>query len=105
MNSNLSKFELSKGQGAAPLGEPAALPPFEEWMALSDPSRYVAGPGLRNAVNVALSLGQPLLLTGEPGTGKTQLAFSVAYEFGLPDPLVFNVKTTSSAKDLFYQYD
>jgi MoxR-like ATPase len=105
MNSNFSKFELYKGKGGAYAGERATLPLFEEWTALNDPSGYIADPGLRNAVNVALSLGQPLLVTGEPGTGKTQLASSVAYEFGLPDPLVFNVKTTSSAKDLFYQYD
>jgi MoxR-like ATPase len=50
-------------------------------------------------------LGQPLLLTGEPGTGKTQLAYSVAHELNLPPPLVFNTKTTSTARDLFYRYD
>jgi MoxR-like ATPase len=85
--------------------ESAALPLFERLPSLDDPAGYLADAGLRNAVNVALSLGQPLLLTGEPGTGKTQLAASVAYEFGLPSPLVFNVKTTSAAKDLFYHYD
>ena len=54
---------------------------------------------------MALMLGQPLLVTGEPGTGKTQLAASIAYELELPSPLVFNAKTTSVAKDLFYRYD
>lgn len=54
---------------------------------------------------MALSLGQPLLVTGDPGTGKTQLAASVAYELELPPPLVFHAKTTSTAKDLFYRYD
>jgi MoxR-like ATPase len=72
---------------------------------LDNPTGYLAEKGLCDAVNVALTLGQPLLLTGEPGTGKTQLAASVAYELGLPSPLVFHVKTTSSAKDLFYRYD
>jgi MoxR-like ATPase len=47
----------------------------------------------------------PLLLTGEPGTGKTQLAGSVAHGLGLPPPLIFNAKTTSTATDLFYRYD
>src|SRR5262249_13584621 len=72
---------------------------------MDDPEGYIAEDGLRDAVNVALALGQPLLLTGEPGTGKTQLASSLAYELELPGPLVFNTKTTSSARDLFYRYD
>lgn len=68
---------------------------------------------LRNAVEVAIALEQPLLLTGEPGTGKTRLAFKVAAElakagsnFHFADqPLIFNTKTTSTARDLFYTYD
>jgi MoxR-like ATPase len=69
------------------------------------PEGYVASPALRDAVNVALALGQPLLLTGEPGTGKTRLAWSIAHELGLEAPLVFYTKTTSNARDLFYRYD
>jgi MoxR-like ATPase len=61
--------------------------------------------GLRDACNVALLLGQPLLLTGEPGTGKSRFAHALAWEFGLGDPLVFEVKSTSTARNLFYQYD
>ncbi len=72
---------------------------------LEDPATYIPSEGLENAVNVALALGKPLLLTGEPGTGKTQLANHVAYIFDLGDPIIFNAKTTSSVKDLFYQYD
>jgi MoxR-like ATPase len=60
---------------------------------------------LVDAVNVALLLGQPLLLTGEPGTGKTQLAYSVAWELGLGEPLKFETKSTSKARDLFYYYN
>jgi MoxR-like ATPase len=66
---------------------------------------YLADPGLVDAVNVALLLGQPLLLTGEPGTGKTQLAYSLAWELGLDEPLKFETKSTSTASDLFYTYD
>lgn len=69
------------------------------------PSGYLADPGLVDAVNVALHLGQPLLLTGQPGTGKTQLAYSLAWELGYDPLLKFETKSTSIARDLFYTYD
>lgn len=72
---------------------------------LNNPSLYLPSDGLVDAVNVALTLGQPLMLTGEPGTGKTQLAFHIAHFFGLGKPLRFNSQTTSTATDLFYTYD
>jgi MoxR-like ATPase len=72
---------------------------------LNSPEHYVPSQALVDAVNVALMLGQPLLLTGEPGTGKTQLAYHVAHFFGLETPSVFNAQTTSAASDLFYKYD
>lgn len=81
------------------------FPPLTNSLWSDDPRGYVAEDGLRDAVNVALALGQPLLVTGEPGTGKTQLAVSVAHSLGLPEPLVFRTKSTSTARDLFYRYD
>jgi MoxR-like ATPase len=69
------------------------------------PSGYRADPGLIDAVNVALQLGQPLLLTGQPGTGKTQAAHSIAWELGFGEVLKFETKSTSAARDLFYAYD
>ena len=81
------------------------LPPFEPNLKLNDPALYMPSPGLQDAVNVALALGLPLLLTGEPGTGKTQLAYHVAWRFKLGEPIVFNAQTSSTAKDLFYSYD
>lgn len=75
--------------------------------------QYIMSDALRNAVEVAIALEQPLLLTGEPGTGKTRLAFKVAADLAKqegdlrfsPEPLIFNTKTTSTARDLFYTYD
>lgn len=74
---------------------------------------YIMADALRQAIEVAIALEQPLLLTGEPGTGKTRLAFKVAADLAkdkggfdfLERPLIFNTKTTSAARDLFYTYD
>src|SRR5262245_42121863 len=71
----------------------------------TDPAGYLPGEGLIDAVNVALLLGQPLLLTGEPGTGKTELARHLAYTLELGDPIKFETKSNSMARDLFYTYD
>jgi MoxR-like ATPase len=76
----------------------------------NSPSDYLPSPGLLNALEVAYMLKRPLLLTGEPGTGKTQFAFWVADQLAKtdgfqPQPLVYNTKTSSTAKDLFYNYD
>lgn len=75
--------------------------------------KYIMSDALRNAVEVAIALEQPLLLTGEPGTGKTRLAYKVAADLAQQgsdfnfanEPLIFNTKTTSTARDLFYTYD
>lgn len=98
-------FKFYAGDGSTMAMRGQRLPLYEKTTALNDPAGYLADRGLRDAVNVALTLGQPLLVTGEPGTGKTQLASSVAHELDLPAPLVFHTKTTSTAKDLFYRYD
>jgi MoxR-like ATPase len=66
---------------------------------------YLADSGLVQAVNIALLLEQPLLVTGEPGTGKTQLAYSVASDLNLGDVLRFDTKSNSTYRDLFYQFD
>jgi MoxR-like ATPase len=66
---------------------------------------YLPDPALAHAVNIAILLGQPLLITGEPGTGKTRLAYSIANQLKLGEPLRFNTKSTSASQELFYHYD
>ena len=89
--------------GDPPPREPLALP--ISWRSGVRPDAYRPDKGLEQAVNVALMLGQPLLLTGEPGTGKTRLAWHVAHRLGWGEPLIFEAKSTSTARDLFYTYD
>ena len=72
---------------------------------LTDPSGYRASRELAAAVDVALSLGMPLLLTGEPGLGKSQLARSIAWELGLGEVLDFTAKSDTRGSDLFYTFD
>ncbi len=66
--------------------------------------KYIVSPALRDVVNVAISLGRPLLVKGEPGTGKTLLAHNIARALG-KDLLIWNVKSTTKAKDGLYVYD
>jgi MoxR-like ATPase len=65
---------------------------------------YVADKDLMVAVNAAIALERPLLVKGEPGTGKTELARQVAVALGL-DLLEWNVKSTTKAQQGLYEYD
>ena len=60
---------------------------------------------LRAATNAALTLGKPLLLTGDAGVGKSQYANWLAYQLGLGSYFKFVVKSTTEARDRFYHYD
>ena len=65
---------------------------------------YLTSQELADAVNVALSLEKPLLIKGEPGTGKTELANAIAEDLGM-ELLTWHVKSTSKAQDGLYVYD
>ena len=65
---------------------------------------YVATPDLMLAVNAAITLQRPLLIKGEPGTGKTMLAEEVARALGLP-LLQWHIKSTTKAQQGLYEYD
>lgn len=67
-------------------------------------SDYIASPELQEVVNASLAIGRPLLLKGEPGTGKTLLAQSIAQS--LKRPLIrWNIKSTTKAQEGLYLYD
>jgi len=75
-------------------------------------SNYLPDEGLQAAVEMAIEMEMPLFITGEPGTGKTMLAYWIAQnenyrtKYKLHNELLrFNVKTTTTAKDLLYRYD
>jgi len=70
----------------------------------SGTDRYVATADLTTAVNAAITLGRPILIKGEPGTGKTQLAEEIARGLGKP-LLQWHIKSTTKAQQGLYEYD
>jgi MoxR-like ATPase len=73
-------------------------------MKFSTTASYVASDDLAIAVNAAVTLQRPLLVKGEPGTGKTELARQVATSLGLP-MIEWHVKSTTKAQQGLYEYD
>ena len=67
-------------------------------------SHYIASPELMQAVNVAMELEKPLLIKGEPGTGKTMLADAIGEATG-KKLFIWNIKSTTKAQDGLYVYD
>ena len=65
---------------------------------------YVVTDELMNAVNVAIALKKPLLIKGEPGTGKTMLAEAIAESLDMP-LIIWSIKSTTKAQDGLYVYD
>ncbi len=73
----------------------------QEFLSTND---YVASEQLMASVNVAIALQKPLLIKGEPGTGKTMLAQAIAKSLG-KKLIIWNIKSTTKAQDGLYMYD
>jgi len=75
-----------------------------EGMRFTGAAKYVLDPELARIVNISMALEMPLLLKGEPGTGKTMLAYAIAEALDMP-LIVLNVKSSMKLVDALYQYD
>lgn len=70
-----------------------------------DAAKYIPPEGLAEAMDVAMMLGEPIVLTGAPGAGKTQASKWLAHELGAGEVLRFDVKSTTLGNDLLYVFD
>ncbi|WP_239341570.1 MoxR family ATPase [Frankia sp. CiP3] len=104
-------WEIFTGRGEPRHPSPAwaVVPPPPPWRTRlgqrGEPTRFEATPGLVEAVNAALHLRRPLLLTGLPGSGKSTLVDLIADELELGEVLRWHVTSKSTLGDALYQYD
>ncbi|MEU7718903.1 AAA family ATPase [Streptomyces tibetensis] len=84
------------------LGDP---PPWRSFPRRPRPDRFQPPPGLVEAVNAALLLRRPLLLTGAPGSGKSSVIEQVAEELTMGEPLRWHITSRSTLVDALYRYD
>ena len=91
-------FPRYQGRGEVPPG-------YEALNRAKESGRYQADERLASAVRTAIALELPLLVTGEPGTGKTALAWSIASELGLGPVLEFHTRSDHTARDALYTFD
>jgi len=101
-------FDLIPPEASEPLADNSWLAkrPFvdKDYTFKEDAKNFIAGNELADAINTSIAVGKPLLLTGEPGTGKTQAAYYVAWQLKVKC-IHFQVKSDSTARDLLYNFD
>ena len=107
----MSNWEIFQGTGN-PHNEIGRPPPPPSWRQFNVDVKkqqrgmtFQARPEEIKLVNAALYLRRPLLVTGKPGTGKTSLAYAVAYELQLGEVLYWPITTRTTLKDGLYYYD
>jgi len=102
------RFDIIPPQADAPVADNSSLanrPFLDKQSSLKkDAVNFVAGEALADAINTSIAVGKPLLLTGEPGTGKTQTAYYTAWQLNV-ECIHFQVKSDSTARDLLYDFD
>jgi MoxR-like ATPase len=101
-SSSFSTIDYDREPPKKQIEDPNIIGKFETKEIDKEP--YLFNDKLKQAIDLAIALGRPLLLQGEPGCGKTSLVYAVAYALGLPLEINY-VKSTSRAKDLLYTYD
>lgn len=94
-----------RGDGEARDVTIAAPPPWRTFPRKPQPARFQPPPGLTEAVNTALHLRRPLLITGPAGFGKSTVIDQVAHELKLGDVLRWHVTSRSTLRDALYRYD
>jgi MoxR-like ATPase len=97
-----SKIDYAEQPPTKEIEDPNVVGDFKRKEVDKEP--YLFDDKLKQAIDLAIALGRPLLLEGEPGCGKTSLVYAVAYALGLPLEINY-IKSTSRAKDLLYTYD
>jgi MoxR-like ATPase len=103
-------WKIYKGDGtvdASAIDRLPAAPPWRQFtrFGTARAETFQAPPGVAEVVNAALYLRRPLLITGEPGTGKSSLAYAVAHDLELGDVLTWHINSRSTLLDGLYHYD
>lgn len=105
-----SSWKIYKGDGTIDGDAIHRLPPAPPWRRFdrfgdARAETFKAPPGVVEMVNAALYLRRPLLITGDPGTGKSSLAYAVAHDLELGSVLTWHINSRSSLLDGLYHYD
>jgi MoxR-like ATPase len=106
----MTDWRIYQGDGTRDPKRLGTRPPAPRWRqfgrtAANRAETFKPPKGVVEAVNAALYLRRPVLVTGEPGTGKSSLAYAVAHELGLGEVLTWNVNSRSTLAQGLYDYD